>query len=268
LNRRLLIFIGGSDEQNGDYSRVNRMARRGGTANWSSLRDAQPGDRVLIYIQRPHSALIAEAKVLAEAKKTEPEHRYPYRARIGRFKLLSNPLDIDALKNAFPRWAWLRYPRSKAIVPPRYADRLWNLVHEKTSVVQIPVDCAIQLVGGGFGDAKTNKLIEKAAIRNVTQLLKRRGFRVRSRENERVGYDLDATKGRTDLHVEVKGVAGQGMQFLITQAEVAKAASDRAFRLMVVTEARTRSARVQEFQGQDLKRRFALTPVAYFAAMN
>ena len=55
------------------------------------------------------------------------------------------------------------------------------------------------------------------------------------------------------------------MQFLITQAEVAKAASDSQFQLMVVTNARTRRARVWEFDGRDFKRRFALMPVSYFA---
>jgi hypothetical protein len=57
------------------------------------------------------------------------------------------------------------------------------------------------------------------------------------------------------------------MQFLITQAEVAKAASDSQFRLMVVTNARTRRARVWEFDGRDFKRRFALMPVSYFARL-
>jgi hypothetical protein len=56
------------------------------------------------------------------------------------------------------------------------------------------------------------------------------------------------------------------MQFLITQAEVAKAASDSQFRLMAVTNARTRRARVWEFDGHDFKRRFALMPVSYFAS--
>ena len=119
--------------------------------------------------------------------------------------------------------------------------------------------------GGGFGDSETNSLVEQAAVRKVTQILKRRGFKVSSRERERIGYDLDATKGKTELHVEVKGVSGDRLQFLITQAEVAKAKSDRFFRLMVVTEARTRSARVQEFSGRDFKRDFALAPVSYFA---
>jgi hypothetical protein len=386
MKRKMLIFIGGSDEQNGDYSGVHRLARRGGTANWSSLKDAEPGDRVLIYIQQPHSALVAKAEVLTNPVKSE-KGDYAYRAKIGRFELLPNRVSIRDLKRAFPRWAWLRYPRGKAVVPPQYADRLWKMLHDKDSDVQIlisnaehgkkileqmattgraafwsaprlteagdtvffyiaePVSAIMAVgkslsrakatnqkwyeakvgnvrlldapmtlaelremfpgwawlrsvnmfayvtperakallkrcdlkstaftrelarsMGGGFGDAATDPLVEQAAVRKVTRLLKGRGFRVRSRESERIGYDLDATKGRTELHVEVKGVSGDRIQFLITKAEVAKAASDLTFRLMVVTEARSRGARVREFHGRDLKRRFALTPVSYFAA--
>jgi hypothetical protein len=46
----LYIFIGGSDEQNGDYTAVHRLAQTGGTARWSSLKDARPGDRALICV--------------------------------------------------------------------------------------------------------------------------------------------------------------------------------------------------------------------------
>jgi hypothetical protein len=85
MKDRLLIWIGGSGEQNGDYSLVHQRAQRGGTTNWSSLKDARPGDWVLIYIQRPHSALIAKADVLARAAKGKPgdyAHR-PARLREG-----------------------------------------------------------------------------------------------------------------------------------------------------------------------------------------
>jgi hypothetical protein len=59
MKRRLLILIGGSDEQNGDYAAVHRLARRGGTTNWSSLKDSRPGDPVLIYIQHDEARRIA-----------------------------------------------------------------------------------------------------------------------------------------------------------------------------------------------------------------
>jgi predicted transcriptional regulator len=385
MKRNLFIFIGGSDEQNGDYSLVQRLARRGGTTNWSSLKGARPGDRALIYIQSPHSALVAKAEVLAKPVKGKPGD-YAYRVKLGRFELLPNRVSIQDMKGEFPRWAWLRYPRGKAVVPDRYARRLWKLVYGKQSVVQIlisnagygkrlverlaaseqaafwsapkltaegdtvlfyvenPVsavvavgkamsparvtsrkwyeakvgnvrllDAPIMLAelramfpdwawlrsvnmfayvsperakallkrcaltfpaarderthasGGGFGDAETNAIVERAAVRKATHVLKRRGFRVRSRESERIGYDLDATRGRTELHVEVKGVSGDGMQFLITKAELAKAESDSLFRLMVVTRALTRNASVHEFRGRSLQHRFVLTPVSYFA---
>jgi hypothetical protein len=59
-----------------------------------------------------------------------------------------------------------------------------------------------------------------------------------------------------------------GLQFLITQAELAKAISDSSFRLMVVTGARSQNARVREFHGRDLQNRFVLTPISYFAQEN
>lgn len=61
--------------------------------------------------------------------------------------------------------------------------------------------------------------------------------------------------------------ANSGLILGITRAEVRRAASDQAFRLMVVTQARTRNARVHEFRGRDIKRRFDLTAVTYFAEM-
>ncbi len=102
----------------------------------------------------------------------------------------------------------------------------------------------------------------KKAIQHLTQ----RGFKIRSREKDGVGYDLDATKGRIELHVEVKGVSGDVLRFPITQKEVATAKSDPFCRLMVVTSARTRHARVHEFHGRDVKRCFALEPLSYLAA--
>lgn len=155
MKHKLFIFIGGSDKQDGgndDYSLVQQVAKRGGTANWSSLKDSQPGDRVLIYIQSPHSALVAKAEVMANPVQGKPGD-YAYRAKTGRFELLPNRISLHDLKREFPRWAWLRYPRGKAIVPAQYADRLWKLVHEKSSTVQILISNA------GYG----KRLVEKLA---------------------------------------------------------------------------------------------------------
>jgi len=119
--------------------------------NWSSLKDSHPGDRVLIYIQRPNSALIAKAAVLATAVKGKPGD-YAYRAKIGRFELLPNRVGIETLRKRFPGWAWLRLPRGKAIVPARYADKLWKLVHQSRSNVQILIS------NSGYGQDLLAKL--------------------------------------------------------------------------------------------------------------
>jgi hypothetical protein len=386
MKGRLLILIGGSDNHNGDYSLVHKRARRGGTTNWSSLKDSRPGDRALIYIQRPHSALIAKADVLANAVKGKPGD-YAYRAKIGHFELLPNRVGLDTLRKQFPRWAWLRQPRGKTIVPAQYADKLWKLVHQKQSTVQIliansgyglelleemargasskfwsapkltaagdtaffyveapvspivavgkaltsaratdtkwyeakigklrlldspiplaelramfpdwawlrnanmfayvgperadallersklksqkPIGAQTVVLGGGFGDAKTNALVERAAVQKATKYLMQRGFEITSREKDSIGYDLDAKKGRIEWHVEVKGVSGAKVQFPITRNEVARAESDSAFRLIVVTEAQTRNSRLHTYHGRDIASRFVLQPISYMAA--
>jgi hypothetical protein len=288
MNNNLFILIGGSDEQNGDYSLVLRLARRGGTARWSSLKTAHPGDHVLIYIQRPHSALIAKAEVLAVPVKGKPGD-YAYRAKVGNFELLPNRITLTDLKRGFPRWGFLRYPRGGTTVPKPLADRLWKLVHEKQSRVQVLISnsgsperarallerCRREVsekvvmkfrdAGAGFGDAKTNHLVEQAAVNKVKRLLRRRGFTVISRERECIGYDLDARKGSLEIHVEVKGASGARIQFQITAAELKQSQADPNFRLMVVTDARARRARVHEFRGKQVGRMFYLTPLSFMA---
>jgi hypothetical protein len=384
MKRNLLIFIGGSDAQNGDYSNVLRLAQRGGTANWSSLKTARLGDRVLIYIRQPPGALVVKCEVLANPVKGGPDD-YAYRVQVGKFELLPNQLNVRDLKQKFPNWDWLRFPRRGITVPKPIANRLWKLVHEKQSRLQIiissfgygssllekmsrsnaseywetpkhtqPGDTLLFYVeepissivyagkalsktrptrrkwyearvgqikklnspitlaelrdmfpdwawlrhvnmfayisperakallarcneegvkpplvnrrsGAGFGNAETNPLVEKAAVSKVTRLLRSRGFTVVSRERECIGYDLDARKGRKELHVEVKGVSGAGLQFPITAAEVKHAQADARFRLMVVTNARNGNAQVHEFTGSRLTRCFRLTPLSFMA---
>lgn len=154
-------------------------------------------------------------------------------------------------------------PRSKATVPEVYADRLWKLVHEK------PVEASVMITdetgGAGFGDLKTNKLVEQAAVRKVKGLVKRKGYSIVSKERDKKGYDLEAKKGRSVLHIEVKGVSGTKLCFPTTKQEVERAGKDPAFRLMVVTEARTKRAKLHDFKGVKLKQLFQLTPLSFMA---
>lgn len=266
VKNRLLFLIGSSDRQVGDYPDVLAAAGTTQKFNWSTPKDARPGDNVLIYIASPVSAVIAKGVVLAPARKTTGRDRYDYRASVGRIELTSNPVNIRELKKAFPKWRWLTYPRMHAVVPPEYSSKLWKLVHQAQEETPTLQQIAAK-VGAGFGSPEQNRKVEAAAIKKATRELRSKGYSVVSRERDKIGYDLEATKGRSELHVEVKGVTGWAVKFPITSNEVKRAAKDKAFRLMVVTQALTRSAEVHEFTGKQVARRFLLSPIAYYAEL-
>ena len=242
--------------------RVKAMAATKRTAFHLAPKLTAPGDKVLFYETHPVSAIFAIGEALSATKSTNSKW---YQARVGKVRLLDTPITLAELRQMFPTWEWLRTVTMFAYVNSERANALLNRCKLKRTKF---TEAMARIAGGGFGDAKTNALVEQAAVRKVTGHLKTRGYKVVSRERERIGYDLDATKGRTELHVEVKGVSGLGMQFLITQGEVAKAASDPSFRLMVVTQACTANAKLEEFSGRDIGRVFELTPVSYFATKN
>ena len=259
MTQQLHIFIGGVDNE--DYSALVESSGTADTFSWSSLKDAKPGDRVLIYIVAPHSRLIAKAEVISFPVKGKPGD-FAYRANIGKVRLLKNQVTLDQLRKSFPNWTWLIQPRSKATVPEEYQAKLWKMVHESPTV---GVSTAKGRNGAGFGNAETNRIVEKAAIRKVTQALMDQGYIVVSREKENLGYDLDASNANSLLHVEVKGISGDELQFPITANELNQSKKDPNFHLFVVTKARTKNAVIHRFSGAALRKKFRFKPVSFIA---
>jgi hypothetical protein len=186
-----------------------------------------------------------------------------YEAKIEKLRLLDSPITLAELRTMFPDWAWLRNANMFAYVSP---DRANALLQRSAGKSQKSTRAQTVLIGAGFGDAKKNAIVERAAVRKVTRDFQRRGFDVISREGDAIGYDLDAKKGSTEWHIEVKGVSGEQIRFPITRNEVVRAETDKSFRLVVVTEARQRNARLHTFQGQEIADRFVLQPISYMAA--
>lgn len=104
--------------------------------------------------------------------------------------------------------------------------------------------------------------VERAAIEHVSSLLKKEGYRVRSREAELCGYDLLAMRGDGELHVEVKGSA-EGERFFLTRNEWATAERDPAWRLFVVTDALA-APRLFQYTRSEVERRFRFEPTQWF----
>ncbi|MEO8218503.1 MAG: DUF3883 domain-containing protein [Acidobacteriota bacterium] len=89
--------------------------------------------------------------------------------------------------------------------------------------------------GAGFGHALENILVESAAITAATAFITDGGWTVESVEGLQCGYDLRCRRFRQERHVEVKGVKGDTVSFVITAGEVKEANRNRKWELIVVT---------------------------------
>jgi len=120
--------------------------------------------------------------------------------------------------------------------------------------------------GGGFGNPETNRKVEQAAIAYVTDYYKKNGWSVKSIESEKRGFDLLCTKGEAQEHVEVKGVQGDFVSFIITNGEVKQVQTDKHFVLCVVTSALT-APKLHKFTAEEFQEKFVLEVVSYRASL-
>jgi len=80
-------------------------------------------------------------------------------------------------------------------------------------------------------------IAEGRAIHIARELLERDGWTfVADRQRDRVGYDLEFSKGERPLHVEVKGIQGARLRFGMTGREWRRASEDPDFVVLAVTD--------------------------------
>jgi hypothetical protein len=82
-----------------------------------------------------------------------------------------------------------------------------------------------------------NRKVMGAAVSLVSEWYEARGWHVQSVEAEKCGYDLLCTNESDEEHVEVKGIKGSALTFIITAGEVRQARNNRRFILCAVTSA-------------------------------
>ena len=119
--------------------------------------------------------------------------------------------------------------------------------------------------GGGFGSSEQNRKVELAAMKVARKTFEGRGWKVKSVEPERCGYDLLCTCGRKTLHVEVKGTSGDSASFVITANEVQTAKQDELSRVFVVLKALSAKKSSLELTGKEFLRQYQLSPIQYKA---
>jgi hypothetical protein len=149
-------------------------------------------------------------------------------------------------------------------LPPWYSD---TLKAEDSAIASDLDSPEIVNVGAGFGTGENNRLVEEKAVLVAKSELEQQGWQVESVEHLNVGYDLLCKRFNEELHVEVKGISGSDISFIITPNELRVAGSDENFRLYAVTKTLTETPKVNVFSGEDIKAKFRLEPTAFRAAL-
>lgn len=119
-------------------------------------------------------------------------------------------------------------------------------------------------VGSGFSDYESRLKTEKAAISYVENIYKNEGWVVKSVELDKKGYDLLCTRGSQIECVEVKGIQGNKLSFIITDGEVKQAERNPNFVIYIVTAA-IENPQYYKYTGQELIKNFDLIPLSFKA---
>lgn len=89
-------------------------------------------------------------------------------------------------------------------------------------------------------DVVSKAKVEKSAIEFVTKHYQDLGYTIKDVQKDNLGWDLEATKGKLTLKIEVKGLGGNTIDFLISRNEFEKMRSSdntEVYRICVVTNA-------------------------------
>ncbi|MBL1173450.1 MAG: DUF3883 domain-containing protein [Chloroflexi bacterium] len=120
--------------------------------------------------------------------------------------------------------------------------------------------------GAGFGNSETNRKVEQAAISFVTDEYKENGWIVKSVETEKCGFDLLCTKADKQECVEVKGIQGEFVSFIVTAGEVRQSQINKSFILCVVTSALI-APKLHKFTAKEFNEQFSLETISYRASL-
>ena len=116
-----------------------------------------------------------------------------------------------------------------------------------------------------FGSPETNPIVEKAAVDHVTTVYRNLGWTVTSVEKQNIGYDLRCERGGSERDIEVKGLSGEDLRFVITSNEHDESYANSDWRLAVVSNALSAKPILQELSANSYQKQFVVRPLTYVA---
>lgn len=147
----------------------------------------------------------------------------------------------------FPGQSNVWYP-SQNVDQPNVSKFIFNLTNYIAEMQGIrPTDDEIQAHTrrkqhgrSNTPDHAHNAMVEEAAVNAVWERYESDGYTLKSVEDDCVGWDLEARKGRQSLLIEVKGTSNAAIYFELTPNEYAKLREHNSiYRVCVVCEALT-----------------------------
>jgi Domain of unknown function (DUF3883) len=238
----------------------------------TQARNLPPGQPCVVAERTPNGQIVFDWYAFSYEALLPDEHGEPDRVFFGRL-FASETLPKDTAAHS-ERYAALF--RSKG----RFKGHLnigsvfnkaipSNLVASESVGVGTIADNSVAglQAGAGFGNSAENKLVESAAVRAVVKSYEEDGWSVRSVERDKCGFDLECSKDGEVEQVEVKGVRGGGLCFIITAGEVEQARTNARFFLVVVTAALSPSPKLTKFSGTEFCGRFNLSAIQYRAVL-
>jgi hypothetical protein len=247
-----------------NYARLVRNGRLPEDKWWSvsaNFREAQVGEEVFIYTGDENLGIIGYAKI-REVDRTNRRFYLAFDLKRCE-KLFDAPIPASLIRG------WIHFPRRPVVDLTSHLSKLNSLLPWKGGRIRKETERIVQRVtGAGFGvDHERKKKIELAAIRAVTKYYRSKGWSVDpTYQTKRLGFDLLCSKGSKIKKVEVKGVFGGNVCFIMTAGE-RKNSQDKNFILHVVYNALSKHPIIKGWTGQQMEKNFAFAEINYLASL-
>lgn len=216
--------------------------------NWKII---QAGDMACMFRQGVHGRGIVATGLITRGA-FRASHWNPYKTgdtwyvnvAWNRAFDLNQMITIDELAREVPGFAWNRVYSSGRIVDGSPAEHLASLLGQGPLLPG-----AQQKVGQQYGTAEHNQLVELTAMEIVTASYEAEHYIVRDVSKQRLGWDLEARRGGTVSHIEVKGTTGPLPEFFLTPNEHRAASDQTGWVAVVVTKIFGAEPACHEFSG-------------------
>lgn len=112
------------------YESLREDAANGGETNWTINRQARSGDRVLLYVCAPVSAIVAVASVVDPPYPDEDVQSIwfgRFFADLADLRMLEEPIQRATLLARLPDFKYWKQPRNSIAVPPEFLPVLGEL---------------------------------------------------------------------------------------------------------------------------------------------